>query len=435
MIFSLIAKLMLALIVPLALDEYYYFLWGQQISLSYFDHPPMTGWLMILAQKLRFLGEGAIRWPFILLSQGTLWIWYKILKDELKESYLFWFLIVGLVNPLWGLGALIANPDIPLLFFWSFSLLIVKRIIHSDEMRNYIYLGICLGFGFLSKYQIFLFLPSLFIMLEQQKLFKKFLTWKSLVAISTALFFCLPVLLWNQTHDWASFKFQWAHGMSAKYWRWYFPFDFILGQIALIFPTFLLFMSQKDRKWVNHWLLPFVFFPFLFFFYSSARSKVEANWLIMVYPMVYALAFLFMTNTVFLWAKRTVFLWGGALSAVLIMIPMKDSLGMQKVRLFDADKFQSILSSLDDQKHYFAFNYQLASYLSFHKNKLICKLPFYGRPDHFNYIKSCLHLPDHFFYIGETNYVPPFARDFPGYMLIAKHPINNQYVIYEVQKK
>lgn len=435
LLISLVLKLLIALVVPLVLDEYYYFLWGHKLSLSYFDHPPMVGWMMVLSQKFQLIAEGAIRWPFILMSQATLWIWYKILKGEVKESYLFWFVLVGLLNPLWGLGAFVASPDIPLLFFWTASLYFTKRVIAQFRWQDYILLGVSLALGFLSKYQIILFVPSLLIMLEQQKLFPKLFTWKTLAAILVALGVCFPVLYWNYTHDWASFKFQWAHGMTAKQWRWYYPLDFLAVQILLVFPTFFVFMFQKNRKWLNHWLFPFAFFPALFFFYSSSRGKVEANWLIMAFPTIYALSFIFLTDKVFPWVKRTVYLWSAATLVLLIIIPLKGSLDSKKVRLFESDKYKDVLPFIKPDQEYFAYNYQMAGYLGFYTRRLICKLPKYGRVDHFSYMPECSKLPDRFFYITEHYMNFPIDKDFPGYVVVAKHKIDGRFIGVEVQRR
>jgi 4-amino-4-deoxy-L-arabinose transferase-like glycosyltransferase len=47
---SLAIKIVLAILIPLSLDESYYWVWGQNPQLSYYDHPPMVGWLFFLGR-------------------------------------------------------------------------------------------------------------------------------------------------------------------------------------------------------------------------------------------------------------------------------------------------------------------------------------------------------------------------------------------------
>ena len=71
---TFIVKCFIATLVPLAPDEYYYWLWGQYPQWSYFDHPPMVGWIMWASDNLRSLHPGALRWPFIAISYGSIWL-------------------------------------------------------------------------------------------------------------------------------------------------------------------------------------------------------------------------------------------------------------------------------------------------------------------------------------------------------------------------
>src|SRR6187402_2795179 len=45
-------KLVLLVIVRPFMDETYYWLWGQHLALSYFDHPPLVGWAASLGALL-----------------------------------------------------------------------------------------------------------------------------------------------------------------------------------------------------------------------------------------------------------------------------------------------------------------------------------------------------------------------------------------------
>ena len=48
----LLLKLGYSLVVPPRGDEAYYWLWGQHLELSYFDHAPFIGWAMAVSDRL-----------------------------------------------------------------------------------------------------------------------------------------------------------------------------------------------------------------------------------------------------------------------------------------------------------------------------------------------------------------------------------------------
>lgn len=390
---------------------------------------------MSFSQAFAHIADGAIRWPFAILSHLTIFIWYHILKDQLNPQQLFWFIMTALLNPLWGMGGIIATPDIPLLFFWSLALFCTKQLLTTDSLKTYILLGLSLGLGFLSKYQIVLFLPALIWLLWQQQLFKKLCNQKTFWAILIALLTCTPVLIWNYQNDWASFLFQWKHGMSSSQWSIKYPLNYLWTQLLIIFPPFLIFFFGKNKLWKEHWLLPFAVFPFLFFMYSSLKGRVEANWTIMAYPALYALAFLHLKPKVFEWIKKTNILWTSLLAIICLAIPFKDQLPIKRNKLFEADKFAPILNSIEQDKIYLTHSYQLSGFLFFKTKRLFCKFPKYSRIDHFMYMKECQQLPDQF-----TLFLPRTARinwgqDFPLYSVKSTKKINDTFVAIEVFKK
>lgn len=432
---SFFVKLLIALWVPVSLDESYYFLWGQFPSLSYFDHPPMTGWMMMLSQPLKSVHEGAIRWPFIAMSHVTLFIWLSIAQSMMSQQRIYFFLLVGLLNPLWGMGSIFATPDIPLLFFWSLSLYFCEKSIRTESLFAFLGLALTLGLAFLSKYQVVLFLPCLVIVLLQQHKLRLLLKPKTWVAIFVALIVCTPVLYWNYSHDWVSFNFQWNHGMSGRSWKWSYPIEFFFTQFGLIFPVFFIFIFGRNGRWFSHWLSPFAFFPFFFFFYSSFKGRVEGNWVIMAFPAFYALSLAFVDSAHFRWITKTLQLWAFLLVLALSLPLVRDEFDIKEIKIFEPDKFRPILDSLDDSKNYLTDSYQLSGYLSFKKDRLFCKLPKYGRMDHMDFIQKCRNKPEHFFYITERDQNPPINIDFPGWEKVADIEINEKYKFIEIRKK
>ncbi len=430
---SLAVKLLICVLVPLALDEFYYFLWGDLLSLSYFDHPPMVGWMMALAQPLKQWHPGAIRWPFVLLGHATIFLWLRLFLSEAHNERSTWFLWVALLNPLWGWGGIIATPDIPLLFFWTWSLFNCHHVLQHGRWRDYLLLGLSLGLGFLSKYHIVLFIPPLLWVIFQQKAWRRVFTSKSLAAIGVGALACTPVLLWNAQHEWASFVFQWKHGMNPGFWKWTIPFEYVGGQLLIIFPTFLIFLFAGSKHWKQHWLMPFAFFPFLFFLYSSFKGRVEANWTLVGLPAVYYLSCLYTPDRFWHWIRKTVYFWSLVFVLALGIVVLKPGLKSLQTNLSKVEKFTPLATELPQPAHYFATSYQMAGFLSFQWDRVICKFPHYGRVDHFSYVANCLTFPNHFFIIFENGSLPPLEKDFPNFKIKSVKPIAENFQVVEIE--
>jgi 4-amino-4-deoxy-L-arabinose transferase-like glycosyltransferase len=437
LLLTFIGKILLCLVVPLSMDEYYYFLWGNQLSLSYFDHPPMIGWLMWLSQPLAHIHPGAIRWPVAITSQVTLYIWIILAqKSSLSDRQLKYFFWIAILNPLWGLGGIIATPDVPLVFTWSLGMWVVSQLMVREKVGDYFLLGLFLGVGFMSKYQIVLFLPCLFWLIWQQELTRRLWNTKTLVTIAVGLLSCLPVFIWNYNNDWASFAFQWQHGMSGGQWRWQLTADYLLGQIALIFPTLIYLLFKDFHKQRAHWLWPFAIFPFLFFLYSSLKGKVEANWVIMAFPTIYCLAIGQMTPQRQKWAQSALGTWSLALFIVLVGLWYQPN-WLKKTRLYEVDRYEQALQVIKDKDlpaPDYTYNYQSASFFSFKENRLICKLPSYGRPDHFDYIKSCGEPQSRFFML--TNKDPlRLPTQYEPFKAGQRTPLTDYFDLVEVKRR
>lgn len=266
-------------LVPLFGDETYYWVWGQHLQLSYYDHPPMVAWLTALSQMFYLPYALAIRLPFIFLSTLTLIIWTRLAAKNKNPSAVWFFIVLYLLNPLLGMGGILVTPDVPLLFFWSLAFSVVLRILEKQNTKDYILLGVFLGLGFCSKYHIVLFPVSIIASLLLTKKLKEIHFKKLGLTILFGLICSLPVLIWNYQNDWVSFKFQLTHGLAGKQYKPYWTWSYLLGQV-LLFNPFLMFAFLRSLKqlrtisisgWtaLTHWL---------FFLLSSFKASVEANW-------------------------------------------------------------------------------------------------------------------------------------------------------------
>lgn len=101
------------------------------------------------------------------------------------------------------------TPDVPLIFFWTLTILFFYHAIFEDKTIYWLLGGMAMGLAFDSKYTA-LMLPAgliLFLLLSQK--YRPYLiSYKVILAFLVWIIFIAPVIIWNVQHDWMSFRFQ-----------------------------------------------------------------------------------------------------------------------------------------------------------------------------------------------------------------------------------
>jgi 4-amino-4-deoxy-L-arabinose transferase-like glycosyltransferase len=396
---SLVVKLVIGALIPLAADESYYWVWSQNLQLSYFDHPPMIAWLLKLGSQFSHLGS-AVRWPGIFLGHLTLLIWIQILKDYTDFKKIEIWIWLALFSPLLGFGSLIMTPDVPVVFFWSLSLLIFRSLLQKNSNIASMALGLSLGFGFCSKYHIVIFLPVAFAYLTIEKKWRSFSPRSISLIIIFGLIGSFPVLWWNFQNQFSSFKFQLNHGLGRSSWNPFWTYSYPIGQFLLIFPI-PLWLAFKSIKNKSHVLLQyFSWGPLLFFFVSSFRGVVEMNWPIIAYPSLYALGALETKSTKLI--RWTVGIW---ISCFLLLISQVITPWIPNApeKLLELSYFEPTISAAEKYSPLYAESYQMASYLWFKTKKPSFKLYQMSRRDFFDELPGSMPKGYPFYLVMDRN--------------------------------
>lgn len=405
---SLLVKLILSALIPLSADEAYYWVWSQRPQLSYFDHPPMVAWLFSLGHFLEpFMN--AVRWPAVILGHGMILVWYLILKDRVDfEKIKIWIYLV-LFSPLLGFGSLIVTPDLPVLFFWSLSLLLVLSALEKKSFAAYFALGASLGLGFCSKYHIVLFVPCLLVYLFVEKKWKEVRWTGVLLTLASGLLFSLPVVLWNVQNDFASFAFQIKHGLEKTSYNPEWTFSYVLGQILILFP--LVFWAALRAKVPEkmRWLYYFGWGPLLFFLFTSFRALVEANWPIIGYPAVLALALFYPRMQK--WTKYYVGFWGVLIALVLATLFTPSLRGLND-KVQEPFVFKDLSAIAHEVSPLYASSYQMASSIWYFSKVPTFKLGGISRWDFFDTLPEAHPQGNHFYLVKrETNGLPAWISE------------------------
>ncbi|OPX26059.1 MAG: hypothetical protein B1H05_03000, partial [Candidatus Cloacimonas sp. 4484_140] len=268
-------------------DEAYYYLWGKNLALSYFDHPPMIGYLFAFLSLFFKSVEFVVHLQPILLGAGTSLYAYFLGKEMFNEQIGFTFLVLSNMTLLLFAGTIIATPDTPMIFFLTAGIFHFYRACRNGKWIQWILAGVFLGCALLSKYVAVLIFPALLLFLiftPERKWLKSIKPYITLV-ISFIVF--LPVIIWNAQHEWLSFSFQFKHGIGGSFPNWQKFGDFLGGQAGivgpLLFVLFIIALIKILAEWKYHskeakllFFIALVFFGF--FLISSMQKKVEANW-------------------------------------------------------------------------------------------------------------------------------------------------------------
>lgn len=408
---ALALKLSLSTFLPFAPDESYYWVWSHHLSLSYMDHPGMVAWLLWLGRFFSWIPHGE-RIPSLLLGHGTLLVWIFIIKNLWHDQLTWRWVSCYLAIPFLGLGSILVTPDVPVLFFFSTSFLFLMHWLKNPSIGLSLMLGTSLGLGFCSKYHIVLFPLSFlaFCLFEKPKLTRAHFRGGGFVVLFGILF-CLPVLVWNFQNDWASFRFQFRHGFSGGGWKPNWTLEYLIGQF-LVFSPVLWWLYLKGVRFQS--LRIFFWFsavPWIFFFYTSFKSSVEANWPIL--SLAPALVLALAAHQSWLSIKVQIGLYLGiSLGVVSLWIyPWTES---ATDKLTEVHQIRKSLPAILPYQPLYGGSYQIASTLWYYSGKPTYKVQDMSRPDHYDYWLQSLPTASIFFILREKD------ESLPGWLLKRK---------------
>ena len=299
--FMTLLHLILAFTVELGGDEAHYALYGSMPDWSYFDHPPLIGWLQIIPMWLAPFDWSARIVPIALYAVLN-YLLYQITvtffdeKSSNQSSPTEWkgfaslvILNTSLILSLMGMAML---PDNPLMVSVLALVLITHKLLHTNQIKYWILLGVFVGLAALSKYTAVTIIASLILIMLIEKRWT-WLTSKGLwIAVIVALIMISPVLYWNAIHDWASFIYQIEHGTNSSDWRIsrllqtqgiqffaYTPFLFIFGWWMMLKPSN--YLKQNSRL-----LLLFSVPITLLFAWGSGYEKSLPHWVSLAWVLL-----------------------------------------------------------------------------------------------------------------------------------------------------
>lgn len=245
----MVAKLVLAVLVPPFGDEVFYWQEGRHLAAGYTDLPALTAWL-VRAGCLLF-GDNllGLRFAFVLCGIGTVWVllrWADYRKLPVKSVAV---LVPAL--PLLLLAGQLATADAPLTLAIVLAAYHLDRALQDDRWHDWLWFGAALAIAWLSHWRAAMLYPvGLLLLAISPRARAAACRGRFWLAQGVGLLGLLPTLLFNLDHDWVAFRFQ-----AVERHRWVFDATSLLQPLEqaasvglLLYPLLLWAMWQAWRR-------------------------------------------------------------------------------------------------------------------------------------------------------------------------------------------
>ena len=297
--FQLFRFLLLPFIGLMPQDAYYHF-YGENLSLSYFDHPGMIGYILRGFTEVFGKTIFVVKFADFVVTSLTLISFYKLASLFLSKSKALRALVLATSTLCFSILSFNSTPDVPLLLFWTLTLYSLYKAIFEQKKWHWLFAGIFMGLAFDSKYTALLLQIGLLAFLVFSNQYRKLLLspWLWICLIISVLV-TFPVWWWNYQNDFASFAFQ-GSNRTGSISKFKISPDYFFGaighQIVLLLPVLFAVFITFTFKFIKRALLKFklpkaktlfllaFFVPtFVGFFVLTPIYWVKLNWMMPSY--------------------------------------------------------------------------------------------------------------------------------------------------------
>lgn len=295
-----VLRAIFAVSIELRVDEAYYWTWSKENVISFLDHPPMIAWLIRFGTALFDNSNFGVRFPGLL----AMLIMQLLLADIVWRVVRDWRYVIAVVlmtEATLDYGLMMAKiaPDTGLIPCELVMIASLVRLAQSGDQRWWIPAGLFGGLALMAKYTAILLAPAVLAFVIVPAWRKRQLAsphfW---IAATLALLVLSPLLYWNATHEWVSFRFQLDRPPRLPTWSMRFLVDFVGQQlvlvgilllpIALVGTTMLAMRGYRNRDPVAILLSTAVIFPLLVFAVHGVSSRIGDTWSLLVWPISFA---------------------------------------------------------------------------------------------------------------------------------------------------
>lgn len=287
--------------LDLSEDEAYQWLWSKHPALSYFSKPPLIACAQLLGTSLWGDTTFGVRFLSPLITAALSLILLRFMAQLSSGRLGVCLILAATATPLFAVGGILMTIDPLSVLFWTAAMISGWRAVREDSTRWWLWTGLWLGLGFLSKYTAlfqwlcwavyFALSPSARRQLKRPGLY---------LALGINVLLATPVLLWNAQHEWITVAHVASDGGLQKEFQPTLRYirEFIPIEIFLLNPVFSLatvwaaiaFWRQKPRDERMVYLFCMGAPELVFYTLLSIHSRVLPNWIVPAVVPLFACA-------------------------------------------------------------------------------------------------------------------------------------------------
>lgn len=284
--------------LDLAPDEAHYWDWSRHLDWSYYSKGPLVAWIIRGAIELfgplsiRLTGHEtmAVRMPAVFFG-SLLLLGLYVLSLQVFRSPRVAFLtaLFAATMPAIAAVSILMTIDSPFLCLWTWALVAGHRAVSQNDTWAWLLTGLLVCLGILAKYTMGLWLVSLGLFLVTTPTLRPILFRRGFwLMVAVASFSAIPILYWNSTHDWVTFRHVGGQAGVVQQTgiRWLGPLEYIGSQFGLMigywFVVWIASMIHYRPKRENDLGVQYLWWmsapTFLLFGAVTFRSAGQVNW-------------------------------------------------------------------------------------------------------------------------------------------------------------
>lgn len=318
--------------IELSEDEAYQWLWSKHLDLSYYSKPPLIAYTQFLGTTLWGDTAFGVRFFSPVIAALLSGLVFRFLAREVNVRAAFAVLCMVTVAPMLAVGATLLTIDPLSVLFWTAALVTGWRALQRDSTGDWLWTGLFVGLGFLSKYTgLFQWLCwAVFFALwkpARRQLRRPGPYWGLLVTLLCTI----PVLVWNAQNGWITVTHLAERGGLDESWSFEpkYLWNFVTAELGLLNPIFFVgAIWAACRFWKREWNALSVYLfsmgapVFAFYLIYTLRAQVQPNWIAPSVAPLFCLAAIY-------WEERyrrgdakvrPVFIAGVVLGLALVLI-------------------------------------------------------------------------------------------------------------------
>jgi len=319
-------------IIGLTDDEAYQWTWSKHLALSFYSKPFMIALAQWTGTTLWGDTEFGVRFCSPVCAALLSVLLLRFFAREVSAGAGLALLLTASATPLLVVGSTVMTVDPLNVLFWTAAMITGWRAVGAaGRTRDWLWTGLWLGLGFLSKYTTLLQVTSfaLFFVLwpPARRHLRRPGPGLALLILALAT---LPVVIWNAQHDWVTVRHVAEDGRLDRKFVFTLKYlgEFIGMEFGLLNPVFFVgftwaavaMWKRKPRRPLEVYLFSMGATTFGLYLVQSLHARVLPNWIAPAVVPFLGLMVVFWRERWPEWTVRRTWFWGVGVGVVALVL-------------------------------------------------------------------------------------------------------------------